>query len=186
MSTPGQVTASTFTAPTPTTVISSLSNHCSLSSDLDHISGRKAVLRRFTQRRESTSPGDPAVLVLSLTYKNAKGLVTEHKLTGTGRMTLSSNVPAPMRPSPLPSMHLPTPGFPSPSGLFSHTPPAAGVCSKQEQGLHSGRGYPHTEALEMQGNKGSSGWKAQDSSQLEAISSISQNTVFCLTALRTK
>lgn len=54
---------------TLTTLISSLSNHCSLSSDLDHMSGRKAVFRRVTQRRESTSPGDPAVLVLSLTWK---------------------------------------------------------------------------------------------------------------------
>lgn len=55
--------------PAPTTLISSLSNHCSLSSDLAHMSGRKAVFRRVTQRRDSTSPGEPAVLVLSLTWK---------------------------------------------------------------------------------------------------------------------
>lgn len=56
-------------APAPTTLISSLSNHCSLSSDLAHMSGRKAVFRRVTHRRDSTSPGEPAALVLSLTWK---------------------------------------------------------------------------------------------------------------------
>ena len=57
------------TTPAPTTLISSLSNHCSLSSDLAHMSGRKAVFRRVTHRRDSTSPGEPAALVLSLTWK---------------------------------------------------------------------------------------------------------------------
>lgn len=54
-----------------TTVISSLSNHCSLSSARGHISGRRAVFVRLTQRRDSNSPGDPATLVLSFTYEQA-------------------------------------------------------------------------------------------------------------------
>lgn len=50
-----------------TTVIRSLSNHCSLSSVRGHISGLRADFIRLTQRRESNSPGDPATLVASLT-----------------------------------------------------------------------------------------------------------------------
>lgn len=42
-----------------TTVMSSLSNHCSLSSARGHMSGRRAVFIRFTQRRERSSPGEP-------------------------------------------------------------------------------------------------------------------------------
>ena len=50
-----------------TTVMSSLSNHCSLSSARGHMSGRRAVFIRLTQRRVSSSPGEPATLVLSFT-----------------------------------------------------------------------------------------------------------------------
>lgn len=50
-----------------TTVIRSLSNHCSLSSVRGHISGLRADFIRLTQRRDSNSPGEPATLVASLT-----------------------------------------------------------------------------------------------------------------------
>lgn len=53
-----------------TTVISSLSNHCSFSSALGHMSGLRAVFIRFTQRRDSSSPGEPATLAVSFTYKH--------------------------------------------------------------------------------------------------------------------
>ena len=75
----------------PTTLISSLSNHCSLSSDLDHMSGRKAVFRSVTQRRDSTSPGDPAVLVLSLTWK-----FSHSQARGSGHVC--PQCPSPTRP----------------------------------------------------------------------------------------
>ena len=50
-----------------TTAMSSLSNHCSLSSALGHMSGLRAVFIRLTQRRDNSSPGEPATLVLSFT-----------------------------------------------------------------------------------------------------------------------
>lgn len=56
-----------------TTVISSLSNHCSLSSARGHMSGLRAVFIRLTQRRDSSSPGEPATLVLSFTWNRRKG-----------------------------------------------------------------------------------------------------------------
>jgi len=48
------------------TVLSSLSNQASFSSVPGHTSGRNAVLSRDTQRRDNTSPGEPAT---SLTWK---------------------------------------------------------------------------------------------------------------------
>lgn len=129
------------TARTPTTVISSLSNHCSLSSDLHHISGRRAVLRRFTHRRESTSPGDPAVLVLSFTYKNASQVVTDCQLTGTEQY-VASQMSLHTASHCWPPGHLLVPSLPSPSGSLhlyaAHPPPPrppAGVCCSREQGL---------------------------------------------------
>lgn len=50
-----------------TTVMSSLSNHCSLSSARGHMSGLRADFIRLTQRRDSSSPGDPATLLASFT-----------------------------------------------------------------------------------------------------------------------
>lgn len=50
-----------------TTVISSLSNHCSFSSARGHMSGLRADFIRLTQRRDSSSPGDPATFVDSFT-----------------------------------------------------------------------------------------------------------------------
>lgn len=79
----------------PTTLISSLSNHWSLSSDLDHMSGRKAVFRRVTHRRDSTSPGDPAVLVLSLTWKftHVQAQVSQHTCSQASRQLLPRALP---------------------------------------------------------------------------------------------
>lgn len=57
-----------------TTVISSLSNHCSLSSARGHMSGLRADFIRLTQRRDSSSPGDPATLLASFTYQGEKSL----------------------------------------------------------------------------------------------------------------
>lgn len=55
-----------------TTVMRSLSNHCSLSSVRGHISGLRADFIRLTQRRDSNSPGEPATLVASLTCVNGR------------------------------------------------------------------------------------------------------------------
>lgn len=86
----------------PTTLISSLSNHWSLSSDLDHMSGRKAVFRRVTHRRDSTSPGDPAVLVLSLTWKftHVQAQVSQHTCSQASHQLLPRALP-PSAPPPL-------------------------------------------------------------------------------------
>lgn len=55
-----------------TTVMSSLSNHCSLSSARGHMSGLRADFIRLTQRRDSSSPGDPATLLASFTCRGKK------------------------------------------------------------------------------------------------------------------
>lgn len=155
----------------PTTVISSLSNHCSLSSDLHHISGRKAVLRRFTQRRESTSPGDPAVLVLSLTYKMPSGwsLSTSLQVQEEQRRrflkcpcTHASQVPAPM--------HLPTAGFPPLSGpLHPLTPLQQGSVVTESRAPTPQRGVPVHRTPRSARKQGISGWTAQTAMRYQSL-----------------
>lgn len=96
-----------------TTVISSLSNHCSLSSARGHMSGLRADFIRLTQRRDSSSPGDPATLLASFTYQGEESLSVSvwdpsivNRRGGGGRPGLSASVAASFMWLQIKKMHL--------------------------------------------------------------------------------